>query len=469
MGSVGVKKTPYPEQEAAIQRMVAEPTWSCLDGSLMSAGKTLMHVEQGLRMQASVVVIVGPLGTVDGWRNTLFHQSDGVHTLRHITSKKDGWQHYVDLLDRKPGWYFVGREFFRGNAIDVKKVHADLGIVDEIQLYSNRKSAGWRKLMQFQPAYKVACSGTWFGNKVENMWSVARWLWPDVTDVSFWRWAHTWLTTAHDRFAGQIVTGEKMPGRFAESLPCYIRIEPTLVDLLEAEDRWVDLSPQQRKMYDKLEKDLFVQTESDVLMTEVPIATRTRLRQITMAVCDAESWTEIVDGEEVVRQRVWFPADAKSTKFDELLRFVEENPDEQLLIGSDSAEWVTLAASRLPNSFAWKGGVKQEHRNEAKARFESGELKYIVAQLAAAAEGVDGIQLGCNTIVWASRSDSNYINEQFLKRVHRIGQDRPVRQVFLKARDTIDDAQHLALVNKQLQINAALARGEVLDMTVSAA
>jgi len=221
-------------------------------------------------------------------------------------------------------------------------------------------------------------------------------------------------------------------------------------------------------MYDKLEKDLFVQTDSDVLMTEVPIATRTRLRQITMAVCDAESWTEIVDGEEVTRQRVWFPTDAESTKFDELLKVIEENPDEQLLIGSDSAEWVSLAASRLPNAFAWKGGVKQEDRNEAKARFESGELKYIVAQLAAAAEGVDGIQLGCNTVVWASMSDSNYINEQFLKRVHRTGQDKPVRQVFLKARDTIDDAQHLALINKQLQINAALACGENLDINKEA-
>ncbi|WP_196299810.1 hypothetical protein, partial [Streptococcus pneumoniae] len=92
------------------------------------------------------------------------------------------------------------------------------------------------------------------------------------------------------------------------------------------------------------------------------------------AVCDAESWIEVVDGEEVTRQRVWFPTDAESTKFDELLKVIEENPDEQLLIGSDSAEWVALAASRLPNAIAWKGGVKQDDRNDAKARFESGEL-----------------------------------------------------------------------------------------------
>lgn len=456
--------TPRPEQEAAIQRALSEPTWSVLNGSEMSAGKTLMHVEQGLRVGASVVVIVGPLGTVDGWAKTLHRQSSGKHELRHITGKKAGQAHYQALLNGEQGWYFIGREYFRTKAIDASRIHADLGIVDEVQVYANRKSVGFKKLQQFQPVHKVACSGTWFGNKVENMWSVARWLWPEQTDRSFWRWVDTWLTTEYDHFAGKKVTGEKRPGAFAESLPCYIRIEPTLVELETPEERWVDLSPQQRKMYDKMERDMFVEVESDVLMTEVPIAMRTRLRQITMAVCDAETYTEFDfdKGVEVVKQRVWFPEDAKSTKFDEMKALIEENPDEPMLILTDSAQWVKLATSRLPNSFGWMGGVSQDERNAAKQAFIDGEIKYIVAQVASVAEGVDGLQLACNTVVWASQSDSPMLNAQALKRVHRTGQDRPVRQVFIKARYTIDDEQHLALLNKQLQIKAALAQGEQL-------
>lgn len=453
-----------PEQEAAVQRALDEPTWSVLNASEMSAGKTVMHVEQGLRMGANIVVIVGPLGTVDGWAKTLHRQSGGKCELRHITSKKAGQAHYHALLSGEPGWYFIGREYFRTKAIDVARIHADLGVVDEVQVYANRKGVGYKKLMQFQPVHKVACSGTWFGNKVENMWSVTRWLWPQQTDRSFWRWVDTWLTTDYDHFAGKKVTGEKRPGAYAESLPCYIRIEPTLVELETPEERWVDLSPQQRKMYDKMERDMFVEVESDVLMTEVPIAMRTRLRQITMAVCDAESYTEFDfdKGVEVVKQRVWFPEDAKSTKFDELKALIEERPDEPMLILTDSAQWVKLAASRLPDAFAWMGGVSQDDRNAAKQAFIDGRLKYIVAQVASVAEGVDGLQLACNTVVWASQSDSPMLNAQALKRVHRTGQDKPVRQVFIKARDTIDDEQHLALLNKQLQIKAALASGEQL-------
>lgn len=785
------KLIPRTDQEAAIRRMVDEPTWAVLDGSEPSAGKTVMHVEQGLRMNASVVVAVGPLGTVDGWAKTLLGQSDGKHELKWITSKKAGMAHYADLLAGKPGWYFIGRELFRKPRIDAAKIKADLGIVDEClvagtlistpsgdvpiesiragdmaygfdhesetitevpvgaimnkqtnhvvskwgatpnhpfyveghgyaplgdvdegdvfygievgsnipqlrklqqgfrgstevsenpmlpkklrakvegqgkpspdrsparsarpvggdtrgqegevgnnekdvgvggdqgksfgqydkpepgeaprgygesiadedsawsflrapkwgqresrpvrardvdslgewldsfirhtkrergkgsrdthlvqgrpgiagvevgsrmrrsiaqfanrspgghqegfaslqqgvdyieiqeprdferfglvreesyssdevtvynietgsgnyfangilvhncQLYSNRKSAGWKKLMQFQPMFKVACSGTWFGNKVENMWSVARWLWPDKVDRSFWRWVDEWLDTEHDYFAGKKVTGEKVEGAFASSLPCYVRIVPTLVELETPIQRWVDLSPVQRRMYDKLEKDLFVQAASDVLMTEVSIATRTRLRQLSMAECDAETVVEEVAGEMVERQRVWFPVGARSSKFEELQEIIAENVGEPMLVLTDSAQFVDLAVHRLgAQAFAWRGGVSQEARNDAKRKFVDGEIRFIVAQVASIGEGVDGIQFGCNTVVWASKSDSNFLNKQALRRAHRTGQVKPVRQFEIMARDTIDDEQHLALLTKGLKIEAALA------------
>ena len=60
--------TPRPEQEAAIQAMLSNKSGGMLDASFTSAGKTLMHVEQGIRMGAKRVVIIGPLGTVDGWQ-----------------------------------------------------------------------------------------------------------------------------------------------------------------------------------------------------------------------------------------------------------------------------------------------------------------------------------------------------------------------------------------------------------------
>lgn len=436
------------EQELAVWDLLANDTGAALNGSKPSAGKTVMHVEQGLRMNAEVVVIIGPIGTVDGWQKTLRRQSHGKHELRWITSKKAGMAHYADLLAGKPGWYFIGREFFRGNKIEPEKIRADLGVVDEIQLYASRSSVGHKKLMHFKPDYRVACSGTWFGNKVENMWSVTRWLWPEKTDRSFWRWVSDWLVTEYDHFAGKKIVGEKKSGAYVNSLPLYIRIEPTLGELLQPEERWVDLSPMQRKMYDRMEKDMFVECESDLLVTEFPIVMRTRLRQLTMAGFDVAE-----------NGGVFFPEGVKSSKFDELKEIVEENPGEPMLVLSDSAQWVELAAARLgERAFAWRGGVSQDARNEAKAKFVAGEIQFIVGQIASLAEGVDELQLACNTVVWASQSDSPMMNEQSLARIHRTGQVEPVRQIFIKARDTIDDKQHMDLMEKNLAIAAALRK-----------
>ena len=453
--------TPRPEQERAILALLDNATKGSLNASLMSSGKTLMHVEQGIRMGARRVVIIGPLGTVDGWQKAMSTQSGETLRLRHITSKKEGMAHYQALISGEAGWYFIGREFFRSAKIDPEKMkHVDLGIYDEVQMAASRSSVGHKKLMRFQPDYRVACSATWFGNKVENMWSVTRWLWPELTDRSFWRWANQWLTMEFDPFAGKKITGEKVPGAYAKSLPLYIRIEPTLVELMEPEERWVDLTPTQKKMYDQMEKNMFVQlSEESYLVVEVPIAMRTRLRQLTMATFQ----TREVERRGEVVEEVFFPEGAKSSKFDELTELIAENPDEPMLILSDSAQWVELAASRLKNSFAWKGGVSQDARNQAKADFVAGSVKYIVAQIAAIGEGVSDLQFGSNIIVWASQSDSNYLNMQARGRIHRTGQERPVRQIFIKARDTIDDEQHLNLLNKQIAINSALHTGKVIS------
>lgn len=453
--------TPRPEQEAAIQALLANTTGGALQASATSAGKTLMHVEQGIRMGAKRVVIIGPLGTVDGWQKAMSTQSGGTLQLRHITSKKEGMQHYADLISGEAGWYFIGREFFRSAKIDPEKMkHVDLGIYDEIQMASNRDSKGHKKLMHFKPDYRVACSATWFGNKVENMWSVTRWVWPENTDRSFWRWANQWLTMEYDPFAGKKITGEKIPGAYAKSLPLYIRIEPTLVELLSPEERWVDLTPTQKKMYDQMEKNMFVQlSEESYLVVEVPIAMRTRLRQLTMATFE----TRQVEKKGELHEEVFFPEGAKSSKFDELMELIAENPDEPMLILSDSAQWVELAASRLKDSFAWKGGVSQDARNQAKADFIDGKIKYVVAQIAAIGEGVSDLQFGSNIIVWASQSDSTYLNDQARGRIHRTGQVNPVRQIFIKARNTIDDKQHIDLMAKKYLIDSALTTGRVIS------
>jgi hypothetical protein len=236
-------------------------------------------------------------------------------------------------------------------------------------------------------------------------------------------------------------------------LPCYVRLEPKHnLEVIE-ETRYVDLLPAQKKIYDKLEKDLVVWLEDNPLVVEVPIATRVRLRQITLAVPTLNEAGDVI-----------FADDAKSTKFQALQEIIEDNPDEQMLLLTDSQKYASLVTKRLnattKQAFEWSGKANQTQREAAKQAFLRGECKYIVAVIPAIAEGVDGLQDVCSTIVWLSHSDSNVLNQQVVDRIRRRGQKQVVKIYDIVARDTYDEGQLSTLVQRQLAMNTSL-RGDI--------
>jgi len=85
-----------------------------------------------------------------------------------------------------------------------------------------------------------------------------------------------------------------------------------------------------------------------------------------------------------------------------------------------------------------------------------GNLRYIVAVIPAIAEGVDGLQNACRTVVWLSHSDSNILNQQVLDRVRRRGQQRTVQVYDIVARDTYDEGQLDTLLQRELDLRASL-------------
>jgi superfamily II DNA or RNA helicase len=235
-----------------------------------------------------------------------------------------------------------------------------------------------------------------------------------------------------------------------KSLPCYARLEPNHNLEVVEETRFVDLVPSQRKIYKQFEKDLVVWLKDNPMVAEVPIAARIRLRQITLAT------PSIVDGEVV------FEADAVSTKYKALLEIIEDNPDEPMLLLTDSQKYAKLVTDRLNKSkvvaFEWSGNANQTRRESAKQAFLAGELQYIVAVIPAIAEGVDGLQDVCSTVVWLSHSDSNILNQQVVDRIRRRGQKNVVKIYDIVARDTYDEGQLSSLVETQLKMNESLRK-----------
>ena len=449
---------PTPEQEQAIVRMVSEKSGAVLNASTMGAGKTVKAVEVVRRRGDRVVLVIAPLGTRLGWKTTFDRQGVDL-PFKWLNSTKQGKANLSDWLWGLEGIYFVGTEYFvrlgweKAKRSKVWEQKPDIVLFDEAHRSQNRHSKTYKTLKQLKAGFKMSMSGTPTGNSFGGAWAVTKWLWPDVIEGSFYNWRDRWCSLERDYFdpSGFKILGEKKPGAFFNSLPCYIRLESELdVDLVE-EQVFVELSAVQRRAYEKLEKDMIVWVEENPLVVEFPMTLRTRLRQATLGMFSVTDEGEVI-----------FKNDCKSSKLEVLEDILSNRIDgEPALILTDSRKFADVICARVPGCLPWHGEVSQAQREKHKTAFVSGEAKYLVAVIAAIAEGVDGLQHATRNIVWVSRSDNRILNEQAMKRVHRQGQTKQVQSFDIVALDTYDSgvlSEHLA---KALEMNRTLRKNVV--------
>jgi superfamily II DNA or RNA helicase len=453
---------PFPYQEMDINKLISSGGTGIV-ATQVGGGKTLIAVEVAKRMKTTTNFVIAPKGTHKrAWEQTILRQIPNAK-VSYINSNKDGKRAFVNLEKSVPGWYIVSPEFFR--KIHWVGITPELAIFDEVHRASNRKSNTAKMLHTLKAKSKIAMSGTIAGNKVEGFWSVIRWVYPEVAGRSFWNWVDCYCETKVDHFAGKVVSGEIYPGAIVDTIPSYIRhlkreqccsFHPKGIDHelppIQTEVRTVELSSEQSRIYKKLEQDLFVWLGENPLAVQVPVATRIRLRQITLGV-------PIVNDEGVVD----FDENCKSSKLDELFSIIGDHPQgEQMLILTHSQKFARVTTKRLQKAghtaFEWSGASPQSTRDKALEAFIAGDIQFIVAVISAVGEGTDGLQEASNVVVWLSKDDNGLLNEQASGRLDRKGQKRSVISYEIIAEDTYDEGQLSNLVKKQLQMNESLRK-----------
>jgi SNF2 family DNA or RNA helicase len=312
---------------------------------------------------------------------------------------------------------------------------------------------------------RIAMSGTIAGNSIDGMWSILKWVYPDVAGKSYWKWVEDYCSTQIDYFAGKIITGERTPGAIVNSIPCYIRhlkrdncceFHPEGIDYqlpsTQTIVRTVKLSPEQKAIYKKMEKDFIAWLGQNPLIVDVPVSLRVRLRQITLG-----TPTILEDG------TVDFALATKSSKIDELFDIIKDSDGtEKMLILTHSQKFAKVVTNRLTlaghSAREWSGAVTQNKRNEILEQFIDGNVRFIVAVISAIGEGTDGLQLACSTVVWLSKDDNALLNEQASGRLDRQGQKQSVVSYEIIAEDTYDEGQMSKLVNRQIAMNRSLRK-----------
>ncbi|MFT4258016.1 helicase-related protein [Microbacterium sp.] len=446
-------------QTETIEKVLAEPTRAALIGEGVGRGKTLCATEIVLAGGWKRVLFIGIAETFDQWKATIEGQSAGAASIRRLDSTKAGKQVYADFLAGEDGFFFatihwlMRQDFayrdkldFEGNPIEKidkktgmltgkferEKVHLktfdkmcrrkrgglDAVVFDEAHAVSNRKSTGRTTLLSFrgrlledgehEQMWKIALSATWAGNSFENAWSLTRWLWPTLIPA-FWNWHDEWCEVEKVYIPGRSdpvprVVGEKEPGAFVKTLPCYVANGAT-EEAPEATVIHVDPTPQQEAQMQDLKRDLMTWVETDggehPLVVDVPGALYARFKQLALA-----ELTIGADGESVE-----FAPGAASAKLRALKGILDHWGAQPVVLLTDSKLFANLATDRMRaagyNAVAWTGDVPRKERERIKQAFIAGEYQYLVGTVQAMGTGLDGLQAVCSKIVWLNKPDGD--------------------------------------------------------------
>lgn len=465
-----MRLTPDANQAAAIKQIANDFTQGAIIGAEIGAGKTLIATEGTLERFARRVLIVAPLPVYENWESTIAAQTDGKGVLRACGNTK-----YADIPAKElkanleafyageDGFFFMGREFWvsqdwhtvelngkkrRQRKDAYKKAGTDVLIFDEAHFACNPKSKGYKTFTYFPAEYKMAVTGTFFGNDFDNAWTLPNAIWgKEVTDThALWRTEYAATAYNHFTYNKLKVLGEKEPGRWVKDLPTYVFIEGHKGDVI-TEEHFVDLYPSQRRVYDGLDKEFAARADSgNWLLPELRATAHIRMRQAAIADIDVTYGEPRVDadtGKYISDETVFFPETGKSAKYDELLRLLRDH-DEPVIIGLDfvgAAQRITEWLNRDGiTAGLWAGSqhTKDAERMRLKRDFLSGEVRALVGIPAAMGTGTDGLQSVCRRIYIVSETQNGIEREQFIGRVNRRGQERPVYVTNIHARRTVD-------------------------------
>lgn len=472
------------EQLEALYRIVHEirdpgRSKSALVGAGMGSGKTVVSCEVILHTNPKRCLIVGTRDSFSQWRDQMRDQG-GTRPILRINKTATGRKNLDKLLAGDDGIYFAGLEMLRAQdwekvsethkytarekelygitkdytdpveKVKQKNTYAkmppvDLLISDEAHKHSNQKAAGLKTMETIPAVAKVALSGTFYGNRFENAWSIATWLWGKAVigtkghfEIMFCikepvmsKDGRTQIKTRSGYPLSKII-GERVPGEYVETLPCYVFIPTPIGPVPPPEIVKFDLGSEQLRQYDEMERQSLTWVPTSItstrapLIADLPLTQRGRLRTAALG-----GMTLVPGVDEDDPDSIRFDPGCQSSTLNEAYKVLHRPTwaGKKALILTHSKQFAIEAARRIGQKYptALKtGDVSGNQWDSDKYRFmlppgHPDSIQYLVAVISAVGTATDGLQVNCAKVLWLSEDDSNVNNIQGANRVWRDG------------------------------------------------
>ena len=390
------------------------------------------------------VIVVCPKRVIPSWRASI-KTITGQEARVLSRTTKAGRANIENMLSGEEGWWVINFELLvsLGKAVDAKKWPTvsfskksfDMVIVDEVHRIANHRTQSFRAVKTLKSRYRLGLSGTPAGNKPVNIYGVLKFLNPNSVDRSFYRFADEFFVSEFNPFAAspyaRIYGGERVPGTLCDSVGdkwSSMRGSEVFGDLPPVNVQRIacGMRREQRRMYREFVDHRLAIMDGGASVASSAAVLDGRLRQITLGPL------RIADNSVEFEER-------GSSKIDATLDILSDLPqDERVILWCHSRKFMTPLRKRLAGAGYGSVELSSDYRDEWRQFLEPDGPRILCAVIAAAAEGIDGLQNVCNTEVWLSEDNSVILNLQASARLNRKGQMKRVNRFLLQCENTVD-------------------------------
>jgi SNF2 family DNA or RNA helicase len=297
--------------------------------------------------------------------------------------------------------------------------------------------------------YRWALTGTPVANHPGDLWSIMHAIAPEVYPAKS-AFIDRYARIEYNPFGGMSIVGlnHEHKEEFFKILDPHFRRMIKADVLKQLPDkvfmrRDVEMSPKQAKAYKDIAEQLVtVLEDGTVLVANGNLAGATRLLQFASAYCEVDQGET---PEDPATWNVQLTDTPKSSKIDELMSIIEDDPGKPMVIAAEHRQLIDLAAARMTDAgipFARvTGGVSADERDAAVQAFQDGKIDYILFTYKAGGVGLNLTR--ADTMVRLQRSWSMVDCLQGEDRIHRVGSEQHdvITIIDLVASGTIEEAQ----------------------------
>lgn len=322
--------------------------------------------------------------------------------------------------------------------------------VDECHRMKNLRTKQGEGMLQLQPTYRIAMTGTPLMNSPLDLFAILKWL-------GYQRYG---FVSFRDHFCNLDDYGNVISYKNIDQLKAQLdsimirRTKDEVLDLPEKTyiNEYVEMTDEQKRLYNEVIDNAIADPElADVVNTDCLLAVMMRLRQVSGGIGP-------------------FNFIKKNSKLDRLEQLVEEAvySGTKVVVFSNWIEGIKPAVERLSkyNPVVITGQTKDSDRQSIVNRFQNDPSVHVIACTIGAA-GVGLTLTAATEVVFLDEPWTNAAKEQACDRTHRIGTTSNVTIHTIIAHNTYDEDVHDIVEGKKQMSNDIVEKKDLLRLKIS--